>query len=106
MYGYKLNNSYTIYVNYAYLNECRKASNKSKKSSAPVSYNRAQSKKDVTRAIIPVPLDTKVRHKTFGDGKVVESDNRGYISVIFDGKVRKFLNPQAFEMGFLTKVAM
>jgi len=28
MYAYKLNNSYTIYVNYAYLNECRKKSQK------------------------------------------------------------------------------
>ena len=26
MYSYKLNNSYTVYVNYAYLNECIKAS--------------------------------------------------------------------------------
>ena len=28
MYSYKLNNSYTVYVNYAYLNECIKASRK------------------------------------------------------------------------------
>lgn len=28
MYSYKLNNSYTVYVNYAYLNECIKVSRK------------------------------------------------------------------------------
>lgn len=28
MYSYKINNSYTIYVNYAYINECIKASRK------------------------------------------------------------------------------
>lgn len=30
MYCYKLNNSYTVYVNYAYLNDCIKASRKCK----------------------------------------------------------------------------
>ena len=29
MYSYKLNNSYTVYVNYIYLNECIKAGKKS-----------------------------------------------------------------------------
>lgn len=28
MYSYKINNSYTVYVNYAYINECIKASRK------------------------------------------------------------------------------
>lgn len=28
MHSYKLNNSYTVYVNYAYLNDCIKASKK------------------------------------------------------------------------------
>ena len=33
MYSYKLNNSYTMYVNYAYLNECIKASHSCNSSS-------------------------------------------------------------------------
>ena len=33
MYSYKINNSYTIYVNYAYLNECVKACKQREKSS-------------------------------------------------------------------------
>ena len=32
MYSYKINNSYTIYVNYAYLNECVKACRQREKS--------------------------------------------------------------------------
>lgn len=31
MYCYKLNNSYTVYVNHAYLNECIKAGKKAAK---------------------------------------------------------------------------
>lgn len=106
MYGYKINNSYTIYVNYAYLNECKKASDKYREVSSAKVYTKPQPKKEATRVIVPLALKTKVHHKTFGDGTVVESNNKGYISISFNDKVKKFLYPQAFEMGFLTKVAM
>ena len=106
MYGYKINNSYTIYVNYAYLNECRKASTKYKETGVSKSHIKPQSKKETSRVIIPLALETKVHHKAFGDGTVVESDKKGYISICYNDKVKRFLYPQAFEMGFLTKVAM
>ena len=88
--SYKINNSYTIYVNYAYLNECRKASNKLRQSSSSLSKNKVQPKKEVPRVIIPLESGAKVHHKVFGDGKVVESDNRGHISVLFNEKTVKF----------------
>ena len=106
MYGYKINNSYTIYVNYAYLNECRKASKKAKKTSLSTPHVSTKPKQEVSRINIPLALETMVHHKTFGNGKVVETDNRGCISILFDGKVRRFLYPQAFDMGFLTKIAL
>ena len=106
MYGYKINNSYTIYVNYAYLNECRKASKKTKGISNYTSHIKTQLHKETKAIVAPLALETKVHHKTFGDGKVVETNSQGYISILFDGKVRKFLYPQAFDMGFLSKVAI
>lgn len=101
--SYKINNSYTIYVNYTYLNECRKICKNLRQSSVSLSQNKIQPKKEVPRVIIPLELGTKVHHKIFGDGKVVDLNNRGHISVIFNGKTVKFQYPQAFEMGFLTK---
>lgn len=38
MYSYKLNNSYTIYVNYEYLNECVRASKQKKAVISDMSY--------------------------------------------------------------------
>ena len=63
MYGYKINNSYTIYVNYAYLNECKKASDKYREVSSAKVYTKPQPKKEATRVIVPLALKTKVHHK-------------------------------------------
>ena len=54
MYSYKLNNSYTVYVNYAYLNECIKASrcynssNAKTKATAPI-YSTAVAVKNIAK---------------------------------------------------------
>ena len=90
-------------MNYTYLNQCRNASKSSRKNSACVLV---QSKKELPKVIIPIALETKVHHKTFGDGKVIESGTEGYVSILFKDKVKKFLYPQAFEMGFLTKAVI
>lgn len=44
MYSYKLNNSYTIYVNYAYLNECVKACKQREKNSNTKTKRAGQNK--------------------------------------------------------------
>ena len=44
-----------------------------------------------------------VYHKIFGCGKVCENKEAGYISIMFGDVIRKFLYPQAFDMGYLTK---
>lgn len=49
MYCYKLNNSYTVYVNFHYLNECRKMSKKTE------SANRVKAKKPTHRMVYSIP---------------------------------------------------
>lgn len=104
MYSYKTNNSYTIYVNYAYINECRRASEKyrSEKVSTPKTYT-AATKSQPRRVVKPLPDNTPVHHKSFGDGTIVSTEKNGYLTIQFGDVVRKFLYPQAFEMGFLTR---
>ena len=105
MYSYKTNNSYTIYVNYYYLNECKKASNKYR--SEHTGSNKAAStpiKTTIQKTVVPLPNNTVVYHKSFGNGKIVSTENNGHLLVRFGETVRKFIYPQAFEMGFLTRV--
>lgn len=99
MYCYKLNNSYTVYVNYIYLNDCIKASKKEKKSR----YQTATRKKN-NNVFSPLPKDTLLSHKTYGLGRVVSSNTDGIMSVEFDSKVAKFLYPDAVHKGFLERV--
>lgn len=99
MYSYKLNNSYIVYVNYAYLNECIKAS---KKKSAPASVKTyATPFKKEKPVVIPLPINTMLSHKVFGCGKVVSTDKNGVMSVAFRNKVAKFIYPDAVKQGFL-----
>ena len=46
MYSYKLNNSYTIYVNYEYLNECIRASKPKKAVVDNMSYWKGRKMKE------------------------------------------------------------
>ena len=89
MYSYKLNNSYTVYVNFTYLNECIKASKKSGKHS-PVKVYTTPSKKEKL-AFTPLPENTLLKHKVFGCGKVVTTNKRGIMSVAFENKNVKFV---------------
>lgn len=99
MYSYKLNNSYTIYVNYTYLNDCIKAS---KKKSEPASVKTyvAPPKKEKP-VVIPLPINTILSHKVFGCGTVVSTEKNGVMSVAFENKVAKFIYPDAIKQGFL-----
>ena len=98
MYSYKLNNSYTVYVNYAYLNDCIKAS---KKKSHPVKTC-ASPKKQVKMTATPLPDNTLLSHKVFGCGKVVFTDQNGIMSVEFANKTARFVYPDAVKQGFLS----
>lgn len=99
MYSYKLNNSYTVYVNYAYLNECIKASKKKNKSSSVKTYI-APIKKEKP-AVNPLPINTMLTHKAFGCGKVISTDKNGIMSVTFENKTARFIYPDAMRQGFL-----
>lgn len=99
MYSYKLNNSYTVYVNYAYLNDCIKASKK-KRATVPAKTYVAPPKKEKS-VFTPLPIDTILSHKMFGCGKVVSTDKNGVMSVAFENKVAKFIYPDAMKQGFL-----
>lgn len=99
MYSYKLNNSYTVYVNYAYLNECIKASKKKNKNSSVKTYI-APIKKEKP-VVTPLPINTMLTHKVFGCGKVVSTNKNGVMSVAFENKIAKFIYPDAVRQGFL-----
>ena len=99
MYSYKLNNSYTVYVNYAYLNECIKASKKKSTSTSVKTYV-APPKKEKS-VFTPLPANTMLSHKVFGCGKVVSTDKNGVMSVAFRNKTAKFIYPDAVKQGFL-----
>ncbi len=49
-----------------------------------------------------VKVGCTVKHKTFGEGKVIEITN-GKVTVTFGKAEKKFQYPFAFENGFLTK---
>ena len=101
MYSYKLNNSYTIYVNYAYLNECRKASKHANNFSTIKTIT--PQKVVEQKKVHSFEENATVYHKVFGYGKVSKDKEAGYISIIFGDVVKKFLYPQAFDLGFLAR---
>lgn len=98
MYCYKLNNSYTVYVNHVYLNECIKASKKIKKDYAD-SYVASAAK--IFTPLIP---DTRLKHKIYGIGKVISTSVDGIMDVAFANKVARFQYPEAVHKGFLARV--
>lgn len=97
MYKYKLNNSYTVYVNWAYYSECAKICKSKHKS-----VHSTISKKPASVAV-PLPCGTKVRSKAFGIGTVLSTSN-GTVSVLFAEKEARFVYPDAFKQGFLAAV--
>ena len=100
MYSYKLNNSYTVYVNYAYLNECIKASKEwAKHHPKHICSKPAKSEK---KHIDPLPENTILTHKSFGFGKVVSTDKSGIMSVEFNNRTVRFLFPEALHQGYLS----
>lgn len=48
-----------------------------------------------------ITIDSKVYHKKFGDGKTIEIEKIGHITVEFKDGIKKFKFPDSFEQGFL-----
>ena len=110
VHSYKINNSYTIYVNPYYLSDCAQACKKHTakkeeladierrvKKALQTQYN---PKKHLS-TVAPLKPNSFVAHKQFGKGKVISTDvASGIIRVNFDGDIRRFLFPDAMEQGY------
>ena len=68
MYSYKLNNSYTVYVNYSYLNECIQASRKH--------YSRSNEKAKKATTVCAIPIIAKKGAKIGSRISVVNLDTQ------------------------------
>ena len=101
MYKYKLNNSYTVYVNWSYYSECAKICKDAHKKEKRA-YSSITKKPAVTAA--PLPRGTKVSSKAFGVGTILSTSKDGIVSVRFDSKEVRFVYPDAFKQGFLAAV--
>ena len=101
MYKYKLNNSYTVYVNWSYYSECAMICKDAHKKEKRV--NSMVSKKPAVTAA-PLPRGTKVSSKAFGIGTILSTSKDGVVSVRFDSKEVRFVYPDAFKQGFLAAV--
>ena len=99
--SYKLNHSFTVYVNCIYLNDCIKACRNRGAGKPSCSY--AHANKSVSFAAAPLPENTLLQHKLYGTGRVVSSENN-ILKVEFESKVAKFIYPDAIRQGFLTRV--
>lgn len=94
---YKINNSYSVHVNYAYYNECKKKT----KSSNYKGVSKTTKTKYTNKVTFTPPVRTAVVHKQFGFGRIVETDSSGCIAVAFREGVKRFIYPSAFQQGFL-----
>ena len=96
MYSYKLNNSYTVYVNHFYLSNYQKPNQRNlRKGSAKTSTHIKQT------VFTPLPVNTRLFHKTFGCGKVMATNNNGMMTVAFEDRIEVFIYPDALKYGFL-----
>lgn len=111
---YKLNNSYTVYVNYYYLNDCINAGKvyAKKKKELAAFQQRAltalHSPKVIVSMqakIVPLKAHTLVQHKQFGIGKVISTDDKGIVRVAFGTDIRRFLYPDAVHQGHLSIIS-
>ena len=102
--SYKINNSYTVYVNYFYLNECIKAGQKQTKRKKQLAQVQQAIPKVQHPKFTPLAASTRLHHKKYGAGKVISTDNDGIMKVEFDSRVLHFIYPDAIRKGFLSIV--
>ena len=103
--SYRLNNSYTVYVNYFYLNDCIKASKSYASRQKQASHIQKTAQSVLHPQFIPLAESTLLHHKHYGVGRVVSTDENGIMQVAFDSKVLHFIYPDAVRKGFLSVVS-
>ena len=98
VHSYQINNSYTVYVS------CER--NNAKKTSNYCTRNCVQEKKKLVERTLLAPLKnhSMVRHRTYGDGRVISTDVYGHMMIEFEKKTAKFMYPDAFKNGFLVRI--
>jgi hypothetical protein len=105
---YKLNNSYTVYINYHYLNDCIKAGkiHEKKKLQLVEIQKRVQKalqpKVTPPKKVVPLIPSTLVWHKIYGRGKVLSTNKSNVLRVAFGKDIRRFIYPSAIQQGYLS----
>ena len=102
MYSYKINKSYTVYVNYSYVNDCVKACKKTREYETNKTYEKVRLIKGGN--ITALSVGAILEHKQFGRGELINADNSGIIYVAFADKTIRFLYPDAINKGFLSLI--
>lgn len=104
MYCYKLNNSYTTYVNFYYLNDCIRASKSAHERKKEVGESKKMEERrnnHPPRIFNPLPEQTRIRHWKFGDGHVLSTDKNGIMKVGFGNREIRLLYPFVLEKGMV-----
>ena len=100
--SYKINNSYTVYVNYFYLNECIKAGKNQITKKPNYSFEKIAKP---TATVTPLSPNTLLKHKRYGIGRVVSTDKDGIMKVAFETKVLHFIYPDSIRKRYLSVVS-
>jgi len=102
MCSYKINNSYTVYINWSYYKEVRKITESCKSCAVKkAAGQKVVKKKEVN---VPLHLGTQVSSKAFGIGTVNSKHRTGIFSVQFADRIVKFMYPVPFQQGHLVKI--
>lgn len=99
MYNYKINNSYTVYVNWAYYKEVETICKKQR--SFSTSSSKAHGFQKRSTLFQPLQIGASVSSKHFGSGTVCSTTEDGIMSVQFNERVVRFLFPEAVKQGHL-----
>ncbi len=109
-YSYKLNNSNSIIVvPFLYQkNVVKQGYTKmgNKILNIKGTYTSTSKPKIALKKVAPLQNGTPLAHKKFGLGRIVNTNDKGYIFVRFAEQVKKFVYPDAILQGYLTKIAV
>lgn len=97
MYSYKINNSYTVYVNWDFYNRAKILS----KCNASAKTGSMHAKVNKIDVIVPLSIGTKVSSTAYGTGVVESKGTDGIFSVRFSDRLVKFMDPVPFRVGSL-----
>lgn len=104
MYCYKLNNSYTVYVDPLYRSECIKESKKCKEKNNYTSYTYIDTH-EKSNVIPPLLSNGSILlHKLYGKGQLLSTDQNYIMRIAFGNKILKFKYPDAINKNYLKKL--